>query len=82
MNIILVLLNIGVAKNAKYLVQNLPTLKGNLPSITITKKFTKTNFKNNEEKEQFSWQEDSYQLAKKLKEKTLVHGFFGINRQR
>jgi len=71
--------NIGVARNAKYLVHSLPTLKDNLPCITITKKFTKANFKNDEEEELFAWQEDSYQLAKKIREKTLRHGFFGIN---
>ncbi len=71
--------NIGVAINAKRLVSALPMLKDNLPTIKITNKFTRANFKNKKEQELFGWQEDSYQLAKKLKKETSKHGFFGIN---
>lgn len=71
--------NIGVAINAKRLVRALPTLKDNLPSLTLTKKLTKASFLTENEEQLFGWQEDSYQLAKKLKKETLNHGFFGIN---
>lgn len=71
--------NIGVAENARCLVNSLPMLKCNLPTIRLTDKFTKANFKNENEQRLFGWQEDSYQLVKKLREKTVKHGFFGIN---
>jgi len=71
--------NIGVAINSKRLVAALPTLKDNLPTIKLTSKFTKANFKDEKEKELFSWQENSYQLAKKLRKETSKHGFFGVN---
>lgn len=71
--------NIGVAINAKRLVSGLPKLKDNLPTIKLTKKFTKANFKTEKEQQLFGWQEDSYQLAKKLRKETSNHGFFGVN---
>ena len=71
--------NIGVAINAMRFVRALPTLKDNLPSLTITKKLTKANFSNENEKRLYGWQENAYQLAKKLKKETSNHGFFGIN---
>ena len=36
--------NIGVAKNAKYFVPALPTLRDNLPPLKLTTKLTKANF--------------------------------------
>ena len=71
--------NIGVAINAKRLVRALPSLKDNLPSLTLTKKLTKANFSTQNEEQLYGWQESSYQLAKKLRKETLKHGFFGVN---
>jgi len=71
--------NIGVAINARRLVRALPKLKDNLPTIKLTKKFTKANFKTEKEQQLFGWQEDSCQLARKLRKETSKYGFFGVN---
>ena len=71
--------NIGVGKNAYLLAQSLPTLKKHLPCISITKKFTHSDYQDATEREFYGWQDEAYQLAKKIKNKTTEHGFFGIN---
>ncbi len=71
--------NIGVATSAYKFSKKLPKLKQDLPSIADNKYFIKNKYKNKEDKERFSWQDDSYKLSKSLQKTAKEHGFFGIN---
>lgn len=65
---------IGVARKAEQFCRILPRISDSLPTIAYHKAFKKrTAIK------RFSWQNSAYELACDLREKTHVHGFFGVN---
>lgn len=71
--------NICVGLNAYKFSIELKSLKTQLNTIKINKKFTTSTYKNSDEEKTYGWQEASYQKAKKMKKDTKKHGFFGIN---
>jgi CRISPR-associated endonuclease/helicase Cas3 len=69
--------NIGVAINACDILNTLPRLKDDLPSIVSNKEF---KAKVPEDiKDQFGWQDRAFDLASQLKDECDKYGFFGIN---
>lgn len=66
--------NIGVALNAFLIGKAVPKLRETLPAIFRQKEFKKRN-----KNAKFTWQDEAYDLAYSLKEKSYEDGFFGIN---
>lgn len=66
--------NIGVSQNAYLLGRSLPTLRESLPAITRHK-----DFKKRSENKAFRWQDNAYDTACALRERSVEQGFFGIN---
>jgi len=66
--------NIGVSQNAYLLGRSLPTLRDNLPAITRHK-----DFKKRSENKDFRWQDNAYDTACSLRDRSVEQGFFGIN---
>ena len=64
---------IGVEVNAESIVEVLPTLKQNLPHIA-GEEFCKPS-----QLDSFLWQNDAFDLAESLRERSAEHGFFGVN---
>ncbi|MBI4742084.1 MAG: type I-F CRISPR-associated helicase Cas3, partial [Betaproteobacteria bacterium] len=64
---------IGVEVNASRLLQTLPRLAQNLPRIARQKAFRKRA------NAPFSWQNNAFDLAENLRDKSAEHGFFGVN---
>lgn len=65
---------IGVAKHTKNIVRSLPLLSRALPSIARHK-----GFKQRTTDPRFRWQDQAYDLACSLRERSVEQGFFGIN---
>ncbi|MCB1919091.1 MAG: type I-F CRISPR-associated helicase Cas3 [Candidatus Competibacteraceae bacterium] len=64
---------IGVEVNASRLMRTLPRLEQSLPRIARHKKFRERS------KVPFRWQNDAFDLAESLRERSAEHGFFGVN---
>jgi CRISPR-associated endonuclease/helicase Cas3 len=64
---------IGVEANASRLMRTLPRLEQSLPRIARHKKFRERS------KVPFLWQNDAFDLAESLRERSAEHGFFGVN---
>ncbi len=64
---------IGVEVNASRLMWTLPRLEQSLPRIARHKKFRERS------KVPFRWQNDAFDLAESLRERSAEHGFFGVN---
>lgn len=64
---------IGVEVNASRLMWTLPRLEQSLPRIARHKKFRERS------KVPFRWQNDAFDLAESLRERSVEHGFFGVN---
>lgn len=69
--------NIGVAINAREIINALPGLKSDLPAVVSTKQF-KSKVPQ-ELKDQFGWQDRAFELASELRDECDKYGFFGIN---
>ena len=65
---------IGVAKDTKNIVRSLPLLSRALPSLARHK-----GFKQRSTDPRFRWQDQAYDLACSLRERSVEQGFFGIN---
>lgn len=65
---------VGVGHNSVLLAKGLPSLRQTLPAITRHK-----GFKKRSENPDFRWQDKSYELACGLRERSVEHGFFGVN---
>lgn len=65
---------IGVAINAGKIVRSLPNLNQQLPRIARHK-----GFRQRTRKTEFQWQNQAFDLALGLQQKTIQQGFFGIN---
>jgi CRISPR-associated endonuclease/helicase Cas3 len=65
---------VGVAKHTKAIVRRLPLLQQTLPSIARHKGFKRRNAD-----ARFRWQDQAYDLACALRERSVEQGFFGIN---
>ncbi len=64
----------GVGHNAVVLAKGLPALRQSLPAITRHK-----GFKKRSENPHFRWQDKAYDLACGIRERSVEHGFFGVN---
>lgn len=64
---------IGVEVSASRLVRSLPRLAGVLPRIARHKGFRERS------KEPYRWQNRAFDVAEALRERSLAHGFFGVN---
>ena len=64
---------IGVEVSASRLMRTLPRLEQSLPRIARHKKFRERS------KVPFRWQNDAFDLAESLRERSAEHGFFGVN---
>jgi CRISPR-associated endonuclease/helicase Cas3 len=64
---------IGVEVNASRLMRTLPRLEQSLPRIARHKKFRERS------NVPFRWQNDAFDLAESLRERSVEHGFFGVN---
>ncbi len=69
--------NIEVGKNAYKIAEILPKLLNELPILQQKEELTKKVPK--ELKNDFGWQDESYKLAKTLRDEVKQNGFFGIN---
>lgn len=65
---------VGVGHNAVLLAKGLPALRQSLPAITRHK-----GFKKRSENPYFRWQDKAYDLARGIRERSVEHGFFGVN---
>jgi CRISPR-associated endonuclease/helicase Cas3 len=65
---------VGVGHNAVLLAKKLPSLRLSLPAITRHK-----GFKKRSENPRFRWQDKAYDLACGVRERSVEHGFFGVN---
>lgn len=65
---------VGVGHNAVLLAKGLPSLRHSLPAITRHK-----GFKKRSENPGFRWQDKAYELACGVRERSAMHGFFGVN---
>jgi len=68
--------NIAVGINAYKIAIALPNLKDELPAVKSSKAF-KVKVPAKLQKD-FGWQDEAFKLACTLKEKTKIHGFFGV----
>jgi CRISPR-associated endonuclease/helicase Cas3 len=66
--------NVGVGHNALLLAKSLPKLRQSLPSITRHK-----GFKQRSKDAKFRWQDNAYELARGISNRSQDQGFFGIN---
>ncbi|MCC8466802.1 MULTISPECIES: type I-F CRISPR-associated helicase Cas3f [Photorhabdus] len=66
--------NIGVGQNALLLGRNLPHIRKTLPAITRHK-----GFKQRSKDEKYRWQDQAFDIACALRERSVEQGFFGIN---
>lgn len=66
--------NIGVGQNALLLGRSLPHIRKTLPAITRHK-----GFKQRSKDEKYRWQDQAFDVACALRERSVVQGFFGIN---
>ncbi len=66
--------NIGVGQNALLLGRNLPHIRKTLPAITRHK-----GFKQRSKDEKYRWQDQAFDVACALRERSVEQGFFGIN---
>ncbi|MCC8388639.1 type I-F CRISPR-associated helicase Cas3 [Photorhabdus laumondii] len=66
--------NIGVGQNALLLGRSLPHIRKTLPAITRHK-----GFKQRSKDEKYRWQDQAFDVACALRERSVEQGFFGIN---
>uniref|UniRef100_UPI0036DBB6D6 type I-F CRISPR-associated helicase Cas3f n=1 Tax=Photorhabdus sp. RM322S TaxID=3342825 RepID=UPI0036DBB6D6 len=66
--------NIGVGQNALLLGRSLPQIRKTLPAITRHK-----GFKQRSKDEKYRWQDQAFDAACALRERSIEQGFFGIN---
>ncbi len=66
--------NVGVGHNAVLLSKSLPRLRDTLPAITRHKAF-KVRSRN----ARFRWQDNAYELACGVRDRSVRQGFFGVN---
>ncbi|WP_434526593.1 type I-F CRISPR-associated helicase Cas3f [Photorhabdus asymbiotica] len=66
--------NIGVGQNALLLGKSLPHIRKTLPAITRHK-----GFKQRSKDEKYRWQDQAFDAACALRERSVEQGFFGIN---
>ncbi|WP_434525215.1 type I-F CRISPR-associated helicase Cas3f [Photorhabdus asymbiotica] len=66
--------NIGVGQNALLLGRSLPHIRKMLPAITRHK-----GFKQRSKDEKYRWQDQAFDVACALRERSAEQGFFGIN---
>ncbi|KOY63639.1 CRISPR-associated protein Cas3 [Photorhabdus heterorhabditis] len=66
--------NIGVGQNALLLGRSLPHIRKTLPAITRHK-----GFKQRSKDEKYRWQDQAFDVACALRERSAEQGFFGIN---
>lgn len=67
---------IGVAENAKKISTKLPYLKKDLQGLEVNQHLEENVSK---DKIKFVWQNNAKNLASEMAEKTINHGFFGVN---
>ncbi|HEI8867806.1 TPA: type I-F CRISPR-associated helicase Cas3 [Serratia odorifera] len=65
---------IGVGQNALLLGRSLPYIRNTLPAITRHK-----GFKRRSENARFRWQDQAFDIASAVRERTVQQGFFGVN---
>lgn len=68
--------NIGVARDASTIARMLPKLYETLPPVSYQKS---KGFKKRSNEKDFAWQNEAYDLAFSLKERSQDCGFFGVN---
>ncbi|MGM8754315.1 type I-F CRISPR-associated helicase Cas3f [Enterobacter chuandaensis] len=66
--------NVGVAHQALLMGRSLPALRRSLPAIARHK-----TFRERAKEKRFCWQNDAWNVASSLREKSAEQGFFGIN---
>ncbi|MGB0467049.1 MAG: type I-F CRISPR-associated helicase Cas3f [Pontibacterium sp.] len=66
--------NIGVGHNAVLLSKSLPKIRQTLPAITRHK-----GFKQRSKDKNYRWQDQSYDLARAISDRSQKQGFFGVN---
>lgn len=66
--------NVGVAHQALLMGRSLPALRRSLPAIARHK-----TFRERAKEKRFHWQNDAWNVASSLREKSAEQGFFGIN---
>ncbi|WP_118984464.1 type I-F CRISPR-associated helicase Cas3f [Photorhabdus sp. CRCIA-P01] len=66
--------NIGVGQNALLLGRSLPHIRKTLPAISRHK-----GFKQRSKDEKYRWQDQAFDVACALRERSVEQGFFGIN---
>lgn len=66
--------NIGVGQNALLLGRSLPHIRKTLPAITRHR-----GFKQRSKDEKYRWQDQAFDVACALRERSVEQGFFGIN---
>lgn len=65
---------LGVEQNANKIVKALPTLFQTLPKIALNREFSKRS-----KAPEYQWQDQAYDLACSLRNRTRKEGFFGVN---